>query len=175
MDIFFEQLVKMKYDAKRVAAIVGIYLGGAALIWLIFTIAIGYGPFGMFVFIALIFPILYFTVMFASFFKVEYEYILTNGEVDIDKIVNKSRRRRVATFECSAVESMKKYNKNEASPANINKKIIAGNIEENTYSVIVKTKKGERIHLVFTPDEKMLEGFKKHLPRLIKMDIFGTI
>ena len=44
-----------------------------------------------------------------GFLSVEYEYIITNGTMDIDIIYSKRSRKRLASFELSDVESIEKY------------------------------------------------------------------
>ena len=44
----------------------------------------------------------------------EYEYSLTNGYVAVDKIMNRSSRKRMTSFECSTAEDIGQYAQNEA-------------------------------------------------------------
>ncbi len=37
--------------------------------------------------------------------SVEYEYIITNGEMDIDKVQGKSKRKRLVTIELASISS----------------------------------------------------------------------
>ncbi len=42
--------------------------------------------------------------------NIEFEYVVTNGIVDIDKVINKSDRKRTVSFECRNIESIVKWN-----------------------------------------------------------------
>ena len=173
MDIFFEQLVKIK-NVKNTLSIIGIYFAGIALAVTFSAICIYFYLLPPII-LAVVVAMVYFAHFGASFLRLEYEYILTNGEMDIDRISNKIRRKRVATFEIREIESIKKYTKGSHIPHGMDKKIFAGNIEENTYSIVVKTKKGERIFLVITPNDRMLDAIKKYLPRPMKLEVFGEL
>lgn len=41
-------------------------------------------------------------------FNVEYEYSITNGEIDIDKIINRRKRKKLITADCKDIEIMAK-------------------------------------------------------------------
>jgi hypothetical protein len=41
--------------------------------------------------------------------NVEYEYIVTNGEMDVDMIQSKTNRKRLISFKCSEIERIEPY------------------------------------------------------------------
>lgn len=111
-------------------------------------------------------------------FNVEFEYILTNGELDIDKITNKKRRKRLITIHCKSFTEFEKYNSKENS--NEDKKefsrIINASANSKTYNdyYAVFYKNGQKIKLIFTPTQKMIEAFKIYAPRAVKEDLLVT-
>ena len=105
MDTFFEQIVSIKKSGKAVALFCLVWIlaltlcafllltGILGMLTPILIIGLGYGAWWL-----------------TSKLNVEYEYIVTNGTMDIDKIVNKSSRQRISSFELDKVERLEKYN-----------------------------------------------------------------
>ena len=103
MDVFFEQLVPIKRDGKAITIFI--------LAWLIALLLCGLAfLFLGTLFIVAVVGIIFATVKFTGLLNVEYEYILTNGVMDIDRITNKSTRKRLMSFEVSHVTRLEKYN-----------------------------------------------------------------
>ena len=96
-DIFAEQLVSIKNTGKVLALRLFIWIMGALL-------AVGLVLLGIFKnslsFISLILAVaaLYGAYYLNTRFEQEFEYSNTNGEVDIDRIINKQSRQRMAQF-----------------------------------------------------------------------------
>ncbi|MBR5134528.1 MAG: hypothetical protein IKV35_02905, partial [Clostridia bacterium] len=100
MDSFSEQLVKQTLDAKRALLILATVLGGvvssAAVLWL--------------------FPMAGFLVVALSCFGIywvatsqvwEVEYIVTNGDIDIDRIVARRDRKCIVRVRGAKIESLR--------------------------------------------------------------------
>ena len=101
-------------------------------------------------------------------FDVEYEYICTNGDLDIDKITAKSRRKRLISVDLKNVLDFGSLN-----DKNINKdySIIdatSGESEDESYFLQFKDTKYGMCNVLITPDEDMLEVIKTYLPRTIR-------
>ena len=166
MDVFFEQLVPIKRDGKAItifilAWLIALLLCGLAFLFLgtLFIIAVA--------------GIIFATVKFTGLLNVEYEYILTNGVMDIDRITNKSTRKRLMSFEVSHVTRLEKYN--PAFLESIDKKQLVfacpGKSQDAYFMVCEKEgKKAE--YLVFTPNEKMKKAMVKFLPKFISNSAF---
>ena len=95
MDTFFEQIIAIKKTGKAIAAIAGIWLLAFILCFLLFMF-ISYLAVFAFLLIA---GVLFGAYKLSTRFNIEYEYIVTNGTMDIDKIISKSSRKRVLSFE----------------------------------------------------------------------------
>lgn len=166
MDVFFEQLVPIKRDGKAIiifilAWVIALLLCGLAFLFL--------GT----LFIAAVAGIIFGTVKFTGLLNIEYEYILTNGVMDIDRITNKSSRKRLMSFEVSHVTRLEKYN--PAFLESIDKKQLVfacpGKSQDAYFMVCEKEgKKAE--YLVFTPNEKMKKAMVKFLPKFISNSAF---
>ena len=86
MDTFFEQIISIRKTGKSIAAIVGVWLLAFILCFLLFLFS---GYLGAFSFL-LIAGALYGAFKLSCLFNIEYEYIVTNGTMDIDNIISKS-------------------------------------------------------------------------------------
>lgn len=168
MDTFFEQLVAIKKTAKTWALFLLIWVACLAVIAAAFIFLFGY--LGMYV-ILLAFGALYGAYRLSMLLSVEYEYIITNGSMDIDKITAQSSRKRVASFELSEVQSLEKYNP-AGSAAGVEKRIFACNGGEDAYTMRVSKKNGGTIEVVFAPNERMREAALKFLPKFIANTAF---
>lgn len=167
-DVFFEQIVPIKKSASNLAAIIGLWFVAILLIAflfltnilgslsLIFCFGIGYGAFWL-----------------SNKFNVEFEYIITNGTLDIDKITNKSSRKRILSFELSQVTRLEKYN--PAAISNINQKeiVVACNPQEaDTYFISADRTGKKSVNLIFSPNKKLQSAIEKFAPRFLTNNIF---
>ena len=106
---------------------------------------------------------LYLAFKSTSQFNIEYEYISTNGSVDVDKIINKTTRKNVISFECKEVEKVVKYDSNLIYK---NKLLICTDKFDEAY-VFTVSSKGIKYDLVFSPNAKLLDSFKHYIPRSV--------
>ncbi len=167
MDVFIEHIVKHRVEAKDII----IMLGVAFLAMLITVVA------GMF----FVIPALRFFVLliivgawYGAFWVVksryvEYEYIMTNSSVDIDKIMGKSRRKRVISIDCHEVEICAAvddnlHNSEYKSNAGITRVIdCTGYGERDIYFMDITGDKG-KTRILFEPKENMIENAQKFNP-----------
>lgn len=159
MDTFVEQIVAIKKTGKTWAAYVLISL--LAIILMVAAMLV----FGRFFFIVVDALIVYGTFKLYSLFNIEYEYIITNSTMDIDKIIAKSSRKRVVSFDLTAVQRIDKFT--GTVPADISKNcFFACNAkDENAYILYYKQEGKPQKAFVFAPDEKMINGMKNFLPK----------
>ena len=165
MDVFNEQIVKIKNGAKNISLKILLWLAALLLVFLTFlfidylnTIAI-----------IIIGGLFYGAYKLSSRLNVEYEYILTNGELDVDKIVAQSTRRRMVTIKCSDIEKVGKYS---AGLKTHGKFLMCCNPSENAFYVLARDTKNEAVCLVMEPNDKMKNGIKGYLPRIIQKGAF---
>ena len=158
-DIFVEQLVKRNSTTKDTVMKAGAFV----LAFIITMAAFTFIPsFAMFIMIAAFFGAWFAT----SFFKIEYEYILTNGEMDIDCVYNKSRRKRLHTFRLSDVEIMAHIednnHKNSFNSAEQIKDFSSGETKENTFCLLVKLN-GKNTKVIIEPNDNMMNNIKRYI------------
>jgi len=160
MDTFVEQIVAIKKTGKTWAA----YLGIAVTAILLMTVVTMYFGSLFILFDALI---LFGAYKLYSMLSIEYEYIITNSTMDIDKIIAKSSRKRVVSFDLSAVLRIEKYT-GVLSPDIAKDCFFACNQnDQNAYVLIYKKEGKPQQAFVFAPDERMIAGMKNFLPRHI--------
>jgi hypothetical protein len=163
-DVFKEQLVKRIPTNKDIlikSALVGAFI---FLTFITFILIPGLMPIIM---AALGFVIYYVFGMM----KKEYEYILTNGELDIDCIYGKARRKR--KFSCDVKEALllahsgNRDADHEYKSAETTLDMGSGRVTENTWYLLA-TQKGKRVKVIFEPNEMMFGAMKAYIsPRKI--------
>ncbi len=168
MDVFFEQLVKIKHSALSslilvLSLVLSVALGvvfflysGAYPILIFGIVAIGYGEWKL-----------------LGFFYKEYEYIITNGTVDVDCIIGKSTRKRIISFECSDIQRIGRYNAKNPPVTDATEKHICGNTDD-AYFLLVK-KQSRKVLVVASLNEKMLGAIKESVPKNIAFTLFSEI
>ena len=171
MDTFFEQIIPKRKTPKDLALLFLIWFAAviifaASILFLlpiiqIMAIAIGAAGF-------------YGAWFLGTSLNVEFEYSVTNGYFDIDKIVARRKRKREVSLECKDVEAFGKYNQAEHTHRNYQKRIIAGDeTSEDAWYASFRHKEFGMTLIVFEPDERILGAIKKFLPKLVAKDAFG--
>ena len=162
MDHFYEQLIttyktgfyKIVNGATYVLTLIGVV-----------TISIN-----------LIFAILLFGMAIACFFYkrnlfVEYEYQFTNGEIDIERILEMKKSSKVTTFHIKEVGLLAPEDsedvKNYPNKPNAILKCYPSTANERVYVAMV-TEGNDKMQLRFTPNEKFLEYCFKYNPKAVK-------
>ena len=169
MDTFFEQITAVKKSGKDIAAITGIWLL-AFIICFLLVLFMGY--LGSFSFL-LIAGALFGAFKLSCRFNVEYEYIVTNGTMDIDKIINKSSRKRVLTFELATVSRLEKFNQGLLSSVNSKEIVTACNLNDPEAYLMVSSTEGKGTsYLIFAPDERVRGAIVKFVPKFIANSAF---
>ncbi|MBQ4119415.1 MAG: hypothetical protein IJD45_03400 [Clostridia bacterium] len=168
MDTFFEQIVSIRKSGKKIAAVIAIWLLAVLLCGMVFLLS---GILGGLMFL-LIAGILYGAYKLSGTLNVEYEYIITNGTMDVDKIVNKQSRQRILSFDISKTTRMESYNDGLLAGADSKNIVIACNRTDPNAYLLVYEKNGKQMNLVFSPNEKMQSVVAKYLPKFISNSLF---
>ena len=102
---------------------------------------------------------------------VEYEYVFTNGDIDVDKIVEMKKRSRVATFSIKNVEVLAlEESHNIKDFANKPTKVLdlyPKTTDRKMYVAMV-TGGSERMQIRFVLNEEFLDLCYKYNPRAVK-------
>ena len=170
LDTFFEQIIPIRKGFGQIIAIIGIWL--ASLLISAAVILFVFGGIISPMTIAVIVAFCYLAYYLSSKFSIEYEYIITNNSFDIDKIVAKKNRKRMASFELSQVEAIEKYNKNSRSNTRYSEVLKVCNDGDDVYELIVKCDSGAPMKVIFAPNDRMKTAIVKFVPRYISNSAF---
>ncbi len=170
MDNFAEQLVKKNLTTaektKRTLTLVfgitgtlifvafGILMPGSTMLSLLgflLAVLVGYGTFAL---------------MQSSY--VEYEYTLTNGELDIDKIIAKKKRKSLISVEVRKFTAFGKYSQDLDESDDMTVVISSDNIASHEYYADFQHEDYGLTRLIFAPDDRMIENIKKSLPSNVR-------
>jgi hypothetical protein len=165
LDIFLEKIVKRKKTMMDSAIIAGIVLLAILLIMILPSIPF-VGQFTALIVVA----IGYLAYMFIRNRSVEYEYIVTNGDLDIDMIIAQRKRKRIFSGDCKDFEVVAKltsgqYDQNKQSIKNRITAVSSMDSEDVYFISLVKD--GQKTLVFFEPHVKMVESFKKYIPRKV--------
>ena len=168
MDIFTEQLVKRQASGKTTAlkALIG---AGAAAVCLISVYLMLLG-FAIALFIIL--GACYGAYFLMSNLDVEYEYIVTNGEIDIDKIIAQRTRKRLLTAKASTFERFGKLADAPAAESGVTTIQAEGtsaNVTEAYYADLPHPAFGN-VRLIFSPEEKVIEALRPYFSRNLRVE-----
>ncbi|AEM79359.1 hypothetical protein [Thermoanaerobacter wiegelii] len=164
MDVFIEKLVKKQKTSKDTLFSIGVVV--AALI-----IVFGVIPLIPIVRNFLIFFLFLFGYLAHYLIRsrnIEFEYSLTNSELDVDKIIDQKRRKHVISVDCRDFEIMARVNTDKFTE---DIKAIKNRIEAvssmsspDVYFAVFEDK-GIKTVLFFEPNEKMIETIGRYIPR----------
>lgn len=176
-DVFIECMVKRKFSYKDWLIWIGIVIGGSALVYLGFYLGqltmLLAAPF--FIIVGVIAGAYY---LFTRR-NVEFEYAVTNGDVSVDKIINKRSRKRLASFDCKDVMEYGEFDfsNGKLKNAGVEKSVVASVNENGAGSkyLITKTKKGQNILLLFDPDERTEEAMRPFMPQHIRAEMMKRL
>jgi len=160
-DVFKEQIVKrqgtMKDTGIKVCLVIIVLLIG-------FVVFVNIPQLGVLVWFALGFGARF----LMSYLNVEYEYVFTNGELDIDIIYDKSRRKRVFSANVKQFEIMahieNKEHEHTFSSAHEVRDYSSGVNGPDTY-MFFTVYQGKKVKVIIDPNEKMLKAFSGVLTR----------
>ncbi len=167
-DVFIEQLVKRKKGLKDYLVIVGLVL---AYILVIFLVLIFWQYTAFFAPVIIIF-LGWGAWLLIQRQNLEYEYICTNGTLDIDVIYNKSRRKRRMSIAASNMEicapvTDKDYD-HYLRQGKYKKMDVTSNTGEEGVWFFSGSYKEAMYLVTFEPDERIIKDLKRHNPRVVK-------
>lgn len=104
--------------------------------------------------------------------NIEFEYLLTDSDLDIDKIISRSRRKHLVSVYRKEIELMAPVGSKNL-PADWEKyKVIDGSSSPDAPDayVLIAQQEAEKIAVIFCPTEKMLETITMRNPRKVFND-----
>jgi hypothetical protein len=170
MEIFIEHLVKKQKTAKTSLQKASLYFAALLLCIVAFLVCANIQAIS-FLGIFLVAGIIYGTWYLSKSMNLEFEYILTNGTLDVDKIIAQSRRKRLVSIDLSNIEKMapmiEKY-KSDYTNQGIKKFIDAASGDTKTeYFIKFSNDKFGISLLRFNPDDRIIKGAFHAAPRKV--------
>ena len=159
-DFYAEQLVKKRTDGKDIMK----KTVRIALTVITF--------FAAFLFpILLLLPVIMIVVDVFLFKRldVEYEYIYINGELDIDKIMHKEKRKHLFSANVKEMEMLAPENAFQLKDFRESKfyDYSSGNTDSPNRYVLVISRSGQIIKILFEPKQDLVEGVYLLAPRKV--------
>ena len=166
MDNFYEQLENTEETTNYKIMKIAMYVFGVIALLSLSTVQI----------IPCIFSVI---VAAAAFFMkkkayVEYEYVFTNGVIDIDAIYEQRKRKRMVSFDAKDMELLAEaesnYVKDFSNKPDKELSCFQAKTSKIVYVAMV-TGGTERLQFRFTPDKGFLDLCYKYNPRAVKRAI----
>lgn len=174
MDGFNEQVVKRATKLKniiiKIVAVMLLFLVPAMCIVLAYSLQAYLVYIAFFLFLIGIYVVWY----VFSCQKVEYEYSVSGGELEISKVVSKRKRKRICLVKVAEFEKLEKGEKTIDGMRFSKTYIAAADVdkaEENYYAVFNNAALGKCL-IVFNPNETILNAMKPHLNKSIVLKLF---
>ncbi len=168
MDSFVEQLVKKKKSAGQIVAIISTVVLAVFLLALSILLIAWIRGFAAFVIVGVFYGAWY--LLTAQ--NIEYEYCVTNGDIDIDRIVAQRKRQRIVSVSGKKIESAGRYVPEKWTGRPMDRTVIAApsDREDNLYYFTYRSKKRGHTLVVFQPDERVKNSLYEGLPKLVQLD-----
>lgn len=167
MDTYSEQLVARASTgadkAKKILISIGAILLATVLMWLSIV-------FGIYSLILLVFGVLGLGVYLVSNMDVEYEYIITNNEMDVDKIIGRRKRKRMITLDLSAAEELAPYPTDKDIKVDATVHASTG-YENDAHYLLVQHSSYGKVMLIFNPNKKTREAIMQEVPNQLRIKL----
>lgn len=165
-DLYTEVMVEKKFTGKEMAIKVGlIFLTVlAAVAGLIF--------FPPALIVALVLGVLDYFII--PKLNVEYEYLYVNGELDIDKIYSRTKRKKGSSLNLGKMEIMAPVNSHQLDSYKNNPNIktldySSGLPDAKVFAMIIPSEK-EMLRVLFEPNDIMIKDIRSKMPRKVFID-----
>ncbi len=164
-DLYTEEIVKKEKTAKDSLIKVLLIIGTAVAV--LSLMVLGWVS----LILIAVFAVADFFVM--PTLDLEYEYLYVNGEIDIDKIMSKQKRKRVFSGDTASLELLAPTQSHELdhykSRTDIKKSdFSSGRKDAKTYTMILKKEQGMEM-VIFEPSEVILKDMKRMAPREVHL------
>lgn len=167
---FSEQLVKREPQpidiAKRAVIIIGTCALSAALIMggLIFANM-------LFIFWMLAAGVVFLGFRLYTTTFVEYEYIITGNELDIDKIIAQRKRERLITLKLSKFSKLSPSAEYEAAADDDATVVLAYGEDCEDWCAEAEHENIGKVRLCFSPNQRTLLTMNQYLPARVRLDL----
>ena len=165
-DIYTEYMVVKKPNVIDTLKKLGLAVASVFICAALFVVSGHVGIFKPFAILGGI-AVLYFGWYFMNNLNVEFEVIVTNGGMDVDKIIARRDRKRLVSVNCANFEEFGKYDPETSKTQSCNTVIKACDSEksDNVYYGIFRHPSKGRTMVVFNANEKVLNSMKPYVQR----------
>ncbi|MBR2527192.1 MAG: hypothetical protein IKE58_01770 [Blautia sp.] len=123
--------------------------------------------------VAIILGIISYFIIFPST-DIEYEYLLVNRSLDVDKVLSKQKRKKVKSFDLATAEIIAPLNSHRLDYYNGNSQIktldySSGNPQHKRFAFVIR-ESGEAVKVIFEPDEDMARMMQQTMPGKCHLD-----
>lgn len=165
-DTFVEELVVRRNSLVNVLIMFGMVIVGSVIAMAAFVFLTGLFP----AILAIVVAGIYIGIKFQG---VEYEYSFTNGDLDIDKIMAKRKRKTLAAVNHKQIQVMAPYTAEyeELTKDYQVSQVIDASAHKNAagrWFAIYEDKDGKYVFLVFQPSKRLREAMRKYMRSRIK-------
>lgn len=170
MDVFIEDLVRKKNTTKTYLLYTGIILATIILLVVLLSLSVLIRSLS-FIFLLLAAGVIYGAWFLIGTLRVEFEYIVTNGEMDVDKIMAQRKRKRLVTVKLKDIEVLApvhgdhKHEFEKSVPLTIDASLDVN--DKTAFFLIVNHPKKGMMKLIFTPNHKVIDSAKIFAPRKV--------
>ena len=162
MDMFMEKIIKRRKSTMDMLLIAAIIIAAIVASLLLFALVPGFSA-------ILVAGVIYLAYFLITKRNIEYEYAVTNGDLDIDAIVNQRKRKRVFSANCKDFELVvkvksDKYSREIKECKNV--KDFASHAEHADVWFIYMSQ-GAPTVILFEPTSQMIDHFYTFSPRKV--------
>lgn len=163
MDHYNEQMIQKRTELKDIILRVIIAAFAVALTGLSVFAAVAFFPMLIIVGAGVLY-VAY--ILFIATF-VEYEYIVTNNDLDVDKITGKSKRKRLVTVKLNTVKQWGEYTGAEGK--DVSATVMASDATGyDAWYIIADHDKMGKIMVIFTPSKETITNINFGVPYAVK-------
>lgn len=169
MDSFVEQLVKERRGGRYFFSMFGLTVAALLLLTLTVLFAGYLGVLVAFVVVGIGYGWHFCTSMLIT----EYEYCVTNGDIDIDRIRGKRRRLRLVSVRGDKIESLAPY---KGEPLTQYNRVVRCNsgTANDLWTFTYHSKKNGHTVVVFEPNARVLTSLVDGLSPLLRREVLKT-
>ena len=169
MEGFIEQIVRRRRTFADTLIVLGLAAASVILSLFLFLLSAKFSMLST-IFIFAIAAVFYFAYILASSRNLEYEYSMVNHEIDIDKIMNQKRRKRLITLNVKKMEAFGKKGRGAdydkyISDSSVKKIYACADKTADNVFYAVYFNEGTKYILIFSPKQEIVDMIVKFNPR----------
>lgn len=171
MEIFIEEMVKKRKDGAYYAKLLGLGALCAFLVVLLMGVILPIFPgFGPIIFLAAA-GCIYGAYYLATAEELEFEYSLVNNEIDVDKIVNRKKRKHITTVNLRTLDGFGTAKNPDFArylcDAGVKKLYACRDKNADDVFFLAYSENTVKKMLIFSPSEKIIDIIVKYNPKKV--------